>query len=75
MHACGAPGTGLTPAEASVPGADFLDDCLAKVRGTILAVLAAASAIAGLEPARGPGDALRPAAIERQSPVVVETTP
>jgi hypothetical protein len=26
-------------AEGSVPGADFLDDCPAKVRGTTLAVL------------------------------------
>jgi hypothetical protein len=31
-------------AEGSVPGADFLDDCPAKVRGTILAVLDAVAA-------------------------------
>jgi len=31
-------------AEGSVPGADFLDDCHAKIRGTILAVLDAVAA-------------------------------
>jgi hypothetical protein len=31
-------------AESSVPGADFLDGCPAKVRGTILAVLDAVAA-------------------------------
>jgi len=31
-------------ADGSVPGADFLDDCPAKVRGTILAVLDAVAA-------------------------------
>jgi hypothetical protein len=74
------PGTGLTPAEASVPATDSLDERLAKVRGTILAVLAAASAIAASEPGwplackRTPATPW-PAAIERQSPVVVGTTP
>ncbi len=33
-----------TTAEGSVPGADFLDGCPAKVRGTILAVLDAVAA-------------------------------
>jgi hypothetical protein len=34
-------------AEGSVPGADFLEDCPAKIRGTILAVL---DAVAGAPP-------------------------